>query len=64
MAACYPATEDSSDPIQARIDCLEARRRQWGICLGALSEALVRSGTLPEPLKLAFFREAGLAIYD
>lgn len=59
--ACYPSKDDHKDASDA---ALEAMRRQWGICLGATAEALESCGALPHALRITFYREAGLEIYD
>jgi hypothetical protein len=55
----YPSPEDhkNASPVE-----LEAMRRQWGICLGGTAEALESLGLLHD--RIAFYRLAGLAIYD
>jgi len=61
MLACYPRPIDFRNE---RPEMLEARQSQWGICLGALAEALARSGALPPTLRSEFYRAAGLKLYD
>lgn len=58
MLACYPETGDGG------LSDVEGARQGWGRCLGAVAQALVSSGDLPEVERMQFFREAGLAIYD
>lgn len=64
MEACYPRERGDDSVLYQNAEAVAAMQHQWGICLGALAEGLVRSGALAEAQKIAFFREAGLAIYD
>lgn len=59
MRLCYPDAETFRDDTP---DELEIRRRQWGVCLGAVSESLERAGLLPQVLRIAFYQAAGLVI--
>lgn len=61
LRACYPTQDDHR---KASSEELEAMRRQWGICVGAVAEALQAQGELPQSRRLEFYQGCGVEVYN
>jgi len=61
LKAVLPCSDDHRD---ATPEMLEAMRRAWGVCVGAVAEALQAEHQILHHQRIEFYRLCGVEIYD
>jgi hypothetical protein len=64
LKAIMPELDPSGSVLDQNEETVEAQRRMWGVCVGAIVAALVAENHVGYSQRIEFYRLCGVEVYD